>query len=194
MREAYHSALHDELDVQGELQEYLADGSIVFAHDLTKGVDQRFALAEAIYSEPAWKDGYGKFIERAGVDSDPTYAGYLRYLHAIRSTIHELGVPAYIIMGKHMMKYLQPGCAHPVMLHSYECLLGCYNTPYVPDARTNDDVLAFVAKYYDNVLDFSCGYGNTARAVKVRRRHFICSDVNPKCVYYVAREVMGYRG
>lgn len=194
MREAYHSALHDELDVQGELQEYLADGSIVFAHDLTKGVDQRFALAEAIYSEPAWKDGYGKFIERAGVDSDPTYAGYLRYLYAIRSTIRELGVPAYIIMGKHMIKYLQPECTRPVMLHGYECLLGSYNTVYVPNAHTNDDVLAFVAKYYDNVLDFSCGYGNTARAVKASGRRFICSDINPKCVYYVAREVMGYRG
>jgi hypothetical protein len=193
VREVYHSALHDELDVRGELQEYWADGSVVFASDLTRGIEPRYRRAEAVYSEPAWKDGYAKFAERAGADTDPTYAGYLRYLHSIRSVIYELGIPAYIVMGKHMLKYLKPDRTLPIMLHGYECLLGIYNTTEDPIGRTNDDVLAWVADRYDCVLDFSCGYGNVARAMRQRDKHFICSDINPKCVYYVAREVMGYQ-
>lgn len=178
----------------GELDEYWANGSVVFACDLTKGMQPRFRRAEAIYSEPAWKDGYAKFIERADADTDPTYAGFLRYLHSIRMTVYELGVPAYIIMGKHMVKYLKPEHARSVMLHGYECLLGVYNTSEISEGRTNDDVLNWVADNYDCVLDFSCGYGNVAQAMSERGKHFICSDINPKCVYYVAREIMGYQG
>jgi len=194
VREVYHSALHDELDVQGEMQEYLADGSIVFAHDLTKGADPRFAPAEAIYSEPAWKDGYAKFAQRAGAPTDPSYAGYLRYLKAMDSIINGLRVPAYVVLGKHMLKWVRPEHTRPVVLHGYEALLGIWFDDREIPGRSNNDVLAWVADGYDCVLDFSCGYGNLARAMAERGKRFICSDINPKCVYYVAREVMGYRG
>ncbi len=191
MSKTYHSALHAELDVPGTLGEYSADESVVFAHDLTHGAHSHYRRAEAIYSEPAWKDGYAKFIERADADTDPTYAGFLRYLHSIKMIIYELGVPAYIIMGKHMVKYLKPAHTRSVMLHGYECLLGIYNTSEIPEGHTNDDVLDWVADNYDCVLDFSCGYGNVARAMSKRGKHFICSDINPKCIYYVAHKFMG---
>ncbi len=194
MREVYHSALHDELPIDGRLDDYETRQGLVFQCDLTQGIHPRFRRADAIYSEPAWKDGYAKFAQRAGVPTDQSYAGYLRYLAAIDSIIYELGVPAYVVLGKHMLKWVRPEHTRPVVLHGYEALLGIWFDDREIPGRSNNDVLAWVADGYDCALDFSCGYGNLARAMAERGKRFICSDINPKCVYYVAREVMGYRG
>ena len=194
MREVYHSALHDEMPVEGQLDEYEALQGLVFQCDLTQGIHPRFRRADAIYSEPAWKDGYAKFARRAGVPTDPSYAGYLRYLNAIDSIIHELRVPAYVVLGKHMLKWVHPERTQPVALHGYEALFGIWFDDREIPGRTNKDMLAWVADSYDCALDFSCGYGNLAQAMVERGKRFICSDINPKCVYYVAREIMGYQG
>lgn len=194
MKGIYHSALHDELPVDGTLDYYETPQGLVFQYDLTQGIHPRFRRAEVVYSEPAWKDGYAKFAQRAGVPTDPSYAGYLRYLATIDSIINELGVPAYVVLGKHMLKWVHPEYTQSINLHGYECLLGIWHTHESVPGHTNDEVLAWVADRYGTVLDFSCGYGNVARAMTERGKQFICSDLNPKCIYYIAREIMGYRG
>ncbi len=194
MKAPYHSALHPALDVQGELDYYEASGSVVFCHDLTRGVQPLYQRADAIYSEPAWKDGYALFMARAGADTDASYAGYLRYLAAIDSAVKKLKVPSYITLGKHMLKYLKPERVQPIRLHGYEALLGAWNVDELPELKTNEDAIAHVAERYGCVLDFSCGYGNLARAMWTRGKRFVCSDINARCVYYVAKTVMGYEG
>jgi hypothetical protein len=157
---------------------------------LTKGKHKLFKKANVIYSEPAWKDGYDKFLNRAGFKSKEGYEGFKKYLYHIRKTIFELGIPAYIIMGKHMLKYLEPDKTKEVKLHGYGCLAGLYNGAELKEVLNNKDVLKYVTRRYKMVLDFSCGYGNTAKEAN----KFICSDINPKCIYYVAKKYMDYKG
>lgn len=190
----YHSALRPELSISGTLERFESNGSIVFQHDLTSGFHTDFGRAGAVYSEPAWRAGYASFIKRAGAGSDPGNDGFLRYLAIINNIIRGLGVPAYVIVGRHMLAHLKPDRVQPIYLHG-DAMLATWNVPEAPlPCQTNEEVIQYVAGRYDNVLDFSCGYGNLAQAMLERGKHFICSDINSKCVYYVAKTLMGYEG
>lgn len=186
----YHSALKDDLKIEGELDYYESNGSVVLCYDLTTGIHPSFRSADVIYSEPSWKDGYEKFQDRAGSLSDKSYYGFLAYIDSIKKVIEELKIPAYIIMGKHMQKRLNPDHVMDIMLHSYKSVLGVWNAE-LPEVKTNQDVLKFISEKYFCALDFSCGYGNTAVAMLGQGKQFICSDINKKCVYYIATEIMG---
>jgi hypothetical protein len=186
----YHSALKDDLKIDGELDHYESGGSIVFCRDLTAGTHPTFRSADVIYSEPSWKDGYKKFQARAGSLSDGSYYGFLTYIENIKKVIEELKIPSYLIMSKHMQKRLNPDFVMDVVLHSYKSVLGVWNAE-LPEVKTNQDVLKLISEKYSCALDFSCGYGNTAKAMLGRGKQFICSDVNKKCVFYVATELMG---
>jgi len=168
-----------------------SDGSIVFKHDILDGYHRLFDGADVIYSEPAWRHGFEKFMQRAGAKGD-----FNTYLAAIRGMITELDIPAYVVMGIQMKRRLAPDHIIPIKLHGYKCLLGVWNDSdsktTVADVTTNYDAVDCITKKYKTVLDFCCGYGNTALAAKTHNKNFVCSDVNGKCVYYVATEVMGH--
>lgn len=192
MSKKYHSALKDELELNNRLKYYESNGSVVFQHDITEGKYELYQKADVIYSEPAWKDGYDKFINRAGFENEEGYEGFKKYLYHIKKTISELNIPTYIIMGKHMLKYLDPDRTEKVNLHGYGCLVGLYNNAKLDNIKNNEDVLQYVVENYNNILDFSCGYGNVAREASKQNKKFICSDINSKCIYYVASNFMGY--
>jgi hypothetical protein len=182
---AYHSALKDELKISKELDRHAQDGNVVFAWDITLGVHASFRQADAIYSEPSWRDGYAKFMRRAGQQ----HGEFREYLVAISETISALSVPAYIVIGKHMVRTLRPPITMPVRVHGYSAVVGLWNGAClsIGDYDTND-LVKIVCEKHETILDFCCGYGNVAKYA----RRFICSDVNPKCVYYVAKTFMGY--
>lgn len=187
MREIYHSALKPEMEIKGELDYYESNGSVVLQRDIIKCIHPTFWNATAIYSEPAWRSGYQKFLSRAGRDGN-----FNDYLDAIGNTVFRLGIPSYIVIGSHMKKRLHPEGTIPIKLHGYKCLLAVWNACPPEGLITNYDALNYVADHHFNVLDFSCGYGNTARAMLSRGKKFICSDINTRCVYYIATEIMGY--
>jgi hypothetical protein len=188
----YHSALKEEVQVEGELNYYEHNGSVVLCHNISQGIHHAFQAADAIYSEPPWKDGYAKFLTRAGCTVEDAWESFKDYLSAINSIIKELNVPTYLIIGKHMVSRLKPERTHEIKLHGYDCLLGVWNTGTdLSGMKTNEDVLKYVATNHSCVFDFSCGYGNTAVAMFEQGKRFICSDINKKCVYYVAKYVMG---
>ena len=62
------------------------------------------------------------------------------------------------------------------------------------DVKTNEEALEHVVGMYGNILDFSCGYGNLAKSAIGHGKRFICSDLNARCVYYIAKTYMGYNG
>jgi len=185
----YHSALKPELELP-EMVGYEAGGSVVFAHDITRGGCIHFENADAIYSEPSWRDGYGKFRDRAGADT----GDYKAYLAALLRIIEALQVPTYMIIGKHMVRDLMPdasGAIKPLTLHGYPALLALWNATVEEKLPTPRHVIDYVCQRHDVILDFNCGYGNlVAGALKYGKR-FICSDINRKCVYYVATRYMG---
>ena len=188
--EAYHSALQEPLKVLGELDFYESKGSVVVCHDISKGLNPYYRDVDAIYSEPAWRDGYEKFMQRAGVGN----GSYSEYLRGILRVIQELSIPAYVVIGKHMVSILKPPKVIDVKLRGYQCLLGVWYGEDPGKIETNKDVLEFIGRTYERVLDFSAGYGNVAKVMLSHGKKFVCSDINRKCVYYIAKNLMGYHG
>jgi hypothetical protein len=193
----YHSALQDDLDLP-ELSFYESAGSTVFQHDLTAEIPEIFRTVDVIYSEPAWRAGYEVFQER----SKPTTVSTFKvYLEAIKKFIATLNKPTFMIIGKHMLKALMPNDGYyEIMLNKWEAILGLWNIDEVTfDALNmegglinNNNVIDFVVTRYNIIGDFSCGYGNVAASAVKNGKKFVCSDLNAKCVYYIAKNYMGY--
>ena len=53
-------------------------------------------------------------------------------------------------------------------------------------------IMRSLAIRFNYVGDFCAGYGNTCRIFKEHGKSFIASDINPKCVYYIAKTLMNY--
>ena len=182
----YHSALKPEADIAGELDHYAGERGTVFAWDLTQALHPTHLEADAVDSEPAWRDGYNKFLARAGKAGSSSFPDYLA---AIRGTVIALGKAAYVIAGKHMLARLAPEITIPVTLHGYGAYAAIWHAEAPAGITDTESLLAYVCDRYETVLDFSCGYGNVARVA----RRCICSDINRHCVYVTAK-VLGYRG
>ena len=182
----YHSVYFRELEL-GELSYFDNNGSIAMQHDISFDIPDEFRNAQCIYSEPAWHYGYDEFRKRAGLDE----SSYDFYLSNILRIIYELNIPSFIVMGKRMAKKLRPEKLGDVYLHSYKSIQGCWNCEPI-NCSNNFDLASKVANRFDNILDFSCGYGIIARELYKKNKKFICSDINKKCVYYIANNFMGY--
>ena len=184
----YHSALSNPIDINVELHRWEALKSVVFEYDISLGCHPDFYGVDAIYSEPSWRAGYSKFMDRAGYTGNSSFE---KYLDGISHTICSLQVPTYIVLGKHMVKFLKPMHIMPVKLNGGNSLIGVWNVK-LPSAKTNVDVLFMISDTYSRVLDFCCGYGNTIHAMLKKEKTFVCSDINKKCVFYTAKRYMGY--
>ena len=181
----YHSALKPELDISYKLDFFENNGSIVLFHDMNTGINDYFRKADVIYSEPPWMDGYNKFVMRAEIITK----SFFDYLVSIQNLIKELNIPAYLLLGKHMLKHLSPDRCQNIRVRGYDALLGIWNAKLIK----TDDHLEYISKKYNICLDFSCGYGHTANAMQLKNKKFICSDINKKCVYYVAKTFMDFQ-
>lgn len=194
----YHSALKPEEEVTGELDRYESDGNLVFTHDLLDGSVEEFGRGNVLYTEIPWREGYDEFIERAG--AEPRDNGWKEYLKAVTYLIEGLDVPAYLVGGKRIIKYLSPDDIHKIRfeLHNMDAYLLMFGEVIPKEDRymldTRLDVLDWVTENYEVILDPSCGYGGTAKAALEAGSNFVCSDINPKCTYYIAKEFMGYDG
>jgi len=190
--EKYHSALESANDLPDEpIDEYRGDdGSLMFQHDILDGLDKRFYEADAVYTEPAWRKGFTRFMQRAEVDRPEDYGDYIRIQEAI---IRELDVPAFMIGGRNTFPYVNPDDGHEIYFDFHDCDAWVYLwngaeiDPY--EVESVVDVLYHVVENHDNVLDFNCGQGRTARAMHDAGKNFICSDVNGRCIAQIAEDL-----
>lgn len=185
----YHSALTPEVNVSDELGFYEAGGSVALAHDILHGIAPVFRRADAVYSEPAWRDGYALFRARAGSGAAP----YRQYLAAVRQAVEALGRPTYLVIGKHMVRELAPERLQAITLRGYPCHLAIWGGDALPGCEDWQSILPELAERYGCLLDFCCGYGNAARAMTQAGKQFVCADINRKCVAVVAWFYMGWR-
>lgn len=193
----YHSFIKDidSEQVKGELNEYRSGGHYIFKHNINNGIHPAFYDADVLYTEPAWGYHYNQFKSVAGVeDKDDTT--HREYLINIERLIKELDIPSYVVMGKHMLGVLSPVHIQEITIHEYPCFLGIWNDTDIPDAysyriRNIYDAIQYVCKMYHTVLDPCCGYGNTLRGAIDNNKKAICSDVNGKCIYYMAHNILG---
>ncbi|OGS40529.1 MAG: hypothetical protein A3K77_00865 [Euryarchaeota archaeon RBG_13_31_8] len=189
----YHSALkkNNILSKYEPLSGPIKDSleNIVFKHDITDGVNLLlFKNADIIYIEPAWKDGFEEFNKRAETKKKVSYNDYLI---AIRETIIQLELPTIVIMGKYMLNVLSPSSTIQTKIHGYQCLAGLWNINFEEESKDNFSIINTLTLNYNCVLDFCCGCGNTGKIFKEHGKNFIMSDLNGRCVTYIATEIMG---
>lgn len=186
----YHSALRPELEGLGHLNFFEKNGNKVFVSNiLSSGINtHNFVNCDVFYSEPAWRDGYEKFSERAGVEA----GSYMNYVRNMSMFIHETKRPVYMVLGSHVInEFPKPSFVQRIKLHGYLTNLCCWNAkPLTCD--TNYQAIVKLSMQYNCVGDFNAGYGNTARIFKEYGKNFVCSDINPKCIYFIAKTLMGY--
>ncbi len=198
MARPYHSAVNGRgCDVDCEpIDEYAADGNLAFAHDVMVGWDRRFGGAGVIYCEPAWRHGFVKFMAKAGVEVPSKL--YRQYLGNVRAIVRRAGCPAYVLMGKSMIRQMSPDAVVDVYMpvHGGWAFYGLYGgaSRNVHKKTTLQAERFICEKAQGPVLDFCCGYGHIAEQCMEHGKNWILSDVNPKCIGYIARRFMGYGG
>jgi hypothetical protein len=184
----YHSALNEELNIDKEIMMCKNNGSEVHKHDICHGLPSYYDKCDVLYSEPAWLDGFQKFMHRA--ESEGVYDEYLK---AISDIISESKKPTWLIIGKHAHKKIpKPHRVEPIKIHNYWTTMLCWNDENEYSANTNYDFIEQISEKYQCVGDFCCGYGNTGKAFLNKGKQFVMSDINGKCVYHIAKELLGY--
>ena len=194
--EIYHSSLKSiqPLTIENALESFAAEGCNVLKHDVcsSHGLPKVYERCDVLYSEPAWRAGYQTFQDRA--EAKPTT--YLDYVQAINRIVKSTTAPLWLIIGSHIIrKIVEPHRKLKVSIHGYDTnLLGWNDEEDYGSFETNYDFVRLLAQKYDCVGDFCCGYGNTGRLFQEAGKKFVLSDLNGKCVYYVAKELLDYNG
>lgn len=187
----YHSAL-----AQGRLQDappltapFTHMGSTVLCWDINREpIPDAYHRCDVIYADPPWSGGISVFDQRAGVVS-PDYDEHARRIGRI---ITDLGKPTVLLIGATLSARLPPAdFSMSVMLNGTRAQASFWNGAYaLGDVST--DLIRFLAKTYNCVGDFFCGYGTTGRLFAEAGKSFVMSDYNAQCCGFVAREMTGW--
>lgn len=188
MKEIYHSALKAEQYTEKDIVRMSMNGNTVFVHDITEGLPEEFDVCDILYSEPSWLDGYVKFLERAEKPFSSTYGVYIQSLWKI---IERRKTPVVLLTGKHAIGSLPPyDSTTRVKLHGYMTDYYAWGLDISRVRPKNGyELIGWLSERYGCVGDFCCGYGNTGRIFQERGKHWVMSDINAKCVTYIARNL-----
>ena len=158
----------------------------VLQHDMCSDtIPEIFMEADAIYAEPAWKNGYEKFTGGSIADGTTFNA----YMQGIRNLCRKLAIPAFVICGRSMTKDLMPDAYFNIEFafhNNYPACCAVYGFHEPVMLKNENEIKDFVFSHFNNVLDFSCGYGNTALYAEKHGKHCILSDINVACIEYIA--------
>lgn len=187
MRDDYHSAHYPEQDATARHGYYSLRGCAL-VHDVTSGpLPDEFRRCDVFYTDPPWQSGYDEFASRAGVLA-PSYP---EFMAALVAAIPQ-GIPAVIVSGKHAARYIpnsyQP---FPTRLNEHDAVAYAQHVQ-LTGLRTAEAIGRHLAVTYNCVGDPCCGYGNAARWFVQAGKRFVASDVNPKCIGYIAEHEKGW--
>lgn len=188
----YHGAHRPPVDALGRLR--WSDGSsLAFVHDLIGGsLPRSYDDCDVFYTDLPWQKGFGVFNERAGIDDGRTYR---EFMAAVSGVITGVSQPVYLVTGRHALSLLpEPAQVLATRLNEDAAVIVAYNVHKIHrtfgEAR---ELLRSLAAHHERVGDFCCGYGSAARAFRRQGKTFVASDVNSRCVGYVAAHAKDWR-
>lgn len=159
------------------------DGSVAFFYDVTKP-NLRINLfkdCDVFYTDLAWKHGLYRFNEMAGVN-----VGYKEYLFGVSNIIVKQSKPMFIVAGKTEGKHLPtPTATFPIVLNGGNAVVYVYNYSKGVCEKDTIQLLKRLAKEFNKVGDFCCGYGRSGRIFTDNGKKFVMSDYNKKCIGYI---------
>jgi hypothetical protein len=182
------------MDLEGEFNKKKRNGNIVICNDICydPNLPDEFNRCDLFYSELARHQSYKTYLERAGKPNSSIYNEYISSLNSIIKK-HRSSKSIWLVIGPHMIdKIIKPDRKLSIALHGRSLHLCGWNDSYSYRCFTTAyEFIALLAKRFKCVGDFCCGYGNTGRIFSSYGKYFVMSDLNPKCVYYIANTLLG---
>jgi hypothetical protein len=187
----YNTALKGPLwpgrDDYGEIDFARSERGMVFAQNIvTDPPPEGFAgeiisRVGCVYCEIPWPAAGDTFYARAGIEP----SSHAEYVAAVEALIARLGKPAFIVGAKRDAGRLAKDDVRLIMLNGAPAWLAVSGAR-APECLHTGDLLAHLAATYPGVYDFGCGYGASLRPFA----YCIGSDIDRKCLAYVAREIL----
>ena len=188
----YHSALKNIKEIELEdIDGFYKDkyGNIVFKYDINNGFSKIFQDCDCVYIEPAWKHGFVEFNKRSSTKNNVSFEQYNKN---ILNIIKKLKKPTAAIISKTLINFFSPDYIIDTKIHNYDCKCALWNFNLdFNKYKNNFLIIEEMSSKFSTVLDFCCGYGNTASIFYKKNKNFICSDYNGKCINYIKTNIMG---
>lgn len=189
----YHSV---HLDPEpAEPRNWWTDGtSIAFVRDVTRGpLPEEYATCDLLYADLPWRSGYSRYVARAGTNT-LTWPGFMAGVFGL---IESWTKPAVLVTGAHARSYLPAATQElPVRMPvsgRQKAVAYVYSAGFTPEWDGTDQLLDYLAARFGRVGDFCAGYGWAPRAFTRAGGLFVASDINPRCIGYIADHAPEWR-
>lgn len=190
MPDEYHTALKPDeaAKERPKLYHWQGGGNLAMAHDINFGLPDIMSVCDVLYSELPWKDGYLEFLRRAEQPVGIALS-YEKWLYRLSVSLARFGKPFVMVAGHAAVRHLACEWLMPVDLNgSVAMAMGAGLAPPSPGRLTATDMLLWTIADARIVGDPCCGFGRTARVAVEEGKHFVCTDINPRCIGTIARE------
>jgi hypothetical protein len=196
MSRDYHSAHLPPVEDVTPVQRWVGppDSSVALVWDVIYGkLPPEYGRCDVLYADLPWRTGFRIFERRAGITDSRTYR---EFMAAVSRIVADANRPTILVTGKHALNYLpQPAQTFPVrMLGTGQAALAIlYNLVVGKEWTVKPYGLTWrLARTYECVGDFCCGYGNVLRAFAHEGKPFVASDYNPACIGYIAEHASSW--
>lgn len=181
MRRDYHSAHYPEQPARRRYA-HSSEYGVALAHDVAAGPLPSFYQAcDVFYTDPPWRSGNVRFFDRAGVKPRPHESLMRELVAAVPDD-----APAVFVIGKHADSHFGESFArYPVRLNEHDAVAYSRGVD-LSGCATAEEVGRLLAGRYARVGDPCCGYGNTAKWFVQAGKQYVVSDINPRCIGYIA--------
>ncbi len=183
----YHGA-HRKPVTAPAMEQWKGYGCTAFVHDVMASsvFPAEYNPCDVMVADLPWRNGYDAFNRRAGIVDGRTYATFMERVAEITESALS---PLYLVTGRHALPMLPtPDAVLPMRLNGDDAVAIGYRPGKEANGRygITQEFLCVLAQRYDCLGDFCCGYGRTARFALRSGKRAVVSDLNPRCIGYIA--------
>jgi hypothetical protein len=145
----------------------------------------QYADADVLFSVLPWPNGWSVFEERAeATGGNRTYTGFMQ---SVVTLAESSAMPCYFLTAKRSLSLLPRTWRRgKIRLFGEVVDLVGSGPPITVEPLDVSLFLKALARQYNCVGDFCCGFGQTARIFAECGKRYVASDYNAECVAYVS--------
>lgn len=195
----YNSALANDpaLDNLEPVSHVVAGRIRAFQHDLSslRRLPTPYKACGVIYGEPPFdKPGERAFRERAGAEADSGF-GFVKALRSVSGPMVLLGgapLAAAMPPPDDLMKIRVDGSGKRGQGVQMRAFAWGLKLPPPHQVSHSTHLIDWLARRYGCIGDPFCGYGHTGM-IAVPHAEVVLSDINPRCIAYIAANALSWQ-
>jgi len=141
-----------------------------------------FEQCDVFYTDLPWRAGFKTFEKRAG-KAGRVYQDFMRAVSLVVVQLRHK--PIVLVAGKTEMRHLPACTMRPTVLNGDDAVVALYGRLPKLDLTDSWSILDSLARHYQCVGDFCCGYGRAGRVFLRAGKRFVMSDYNAKCIGFI---------